>query len=60
MENIIIPIKKHPDYEATIEEVVNKNIDQNLMAEALKYSKREDRAEALYVLLKLKGSLSQL
>jgi len=59
MDKILPQIKKHPDYEATIEDVVNKNIDKELMAEALKYSRIEYRAEALYVLLKLKGSLSK-
>jgi len=58
MDKILPQIKKHPDYETTIEDVVNKNIDKNLMSEALKYSKEKNRAEALYVLLKLKGSLS--
>jgi len=58
MDKILSQIKKHPDYETTIEDVVNKNIDKNLMSEALKYSKDKNRAEALYVLLKLKGSLS--
>jgi hypothetical protein len=56
-KNISSDINKHPDYNATIEEVVNKNIDAGLMAEAFRRSSRESRAEALYVLLKL-GSIT--
>jgi hypothetical protein len=46
-------LKDHPEYNATIEAVVNKEVDEALMAEALRRSSRESRAEALYVLLKL-------
>jgi hypothetical protein len=56
-KNISSDIKKHPDYNATIEEVVNKDVDAGLMAEAFRRSPRESRAEALYVLLKL-GSIT--
>ena len=52
-KNISSDIKKHPDYNATIEEVVNKDVDAGLMVEASRRSSRESRAEALYVLLKL-------
>jgi len=49
-----IELKDHPEYENTIDEVVKKKFDKSLMNEALKISVRESRAEALYVLLKLK------
>jgi hypothetical protein len=52
-KNILSNIKDHPDYNATIEEVVNKDVDAGLMAEAFRRSSRESRAEALYVILKL-------
>jgi len=52
-KNKTILVKNHPDYEATIDDVVNKQIDQKLMDEALLRTKRESRAEALYVMLKL-------
>jgi len=55
-KNNTLLVKEHPDYEATIDDVVHKKIDQKLMDEATRRTKRESRAEALYVLLKLKES----
>jgi len=55
-------INKHPDYESTIEELINNNFDKTLMAQAAKVAKmvdRESQAEAIYVFLKLKRSLPQ-
>ncbi|WP_157829170.1 hypothetical protein [Colwellia sp. 75C3] len=52
---IFSDIKNHPDYNATIEEVINKDFDEAVMAEAFRRTARESRAEALYVLLKLKS-----
>ncbi len=55
VEHGVLSVKNHPDYEATIEEVVNHDVDEKLMRQAIKYSKREGQAEALYVLYRLKG-----
>jgi len=55
-------INKHPDYESTIEELINNHFDKTLMAQAAKVAKmvdRESQAEAIYVFLKLKRSLPQ-
>lgn len=49
-------LKSHPDYDAVIDEVISLNYDENIIAEAVKRSKTESQAEALYVLLKLKNS----
>ncbi len=46
-------INEHPDYNDTIEEIVQKTFDREIMDIALTKTKRESRAEALYVLLKL-------
>ncbi len=54
-EYILSSIKNHPDYESTISEVVNKQTDEKLMAQAVRISNNEAQSEALYVLLKLKG-----
>jgi len=53
MKNKLFSIKNHPDYESTIDEVINENFDKELMDEAIRRTKREGRAEALYVLFKL-------
>jgi len=55
VEHAVLSIKNHPDYEATIEEVVNHDVDEKLMREAIRRAKRESHAEALYVLYRLKG-----
>jgi hypothetical protein len=52
----LLSIKSHPDYDTTIDEVINKEVDKNIMDEAIRRSKREERAEALYVILKLNNS----
>lgn len=49
-------LKSHPDYYAVIDEVISLNYDQEIMAEAVKRSKTESQAEALYVMLKLQNS----
>jgi len=46
-------MQDHPDYDETIEEVVQKRFDQSLMDQAMRNAKREEQAEALYVMLKL-------
>ncbi len=57
-KSLLLNVKKHPDYEAVIEEVLQKKFDKELMAKALKTAKSESQAEAIYVLLKLKYTLS--
>jgi len=55
-------INKHPDYESTIQELINNSFDKELMAQAAKVAKmadRESQAEAIYVFLKLNRSLPQ-
>jgi len=47
-------IKTHPEYETIIREVVNNNVDEKLMGEALTNSKTESQAEALYVFYRLR------
>jgi len=47
-------IKIHPEYETIIREVVNNNVDEKLMEQALTNSKTESQAEALYVLYRLR------
>jgi Ni,Fe-hydrogenase I small subunit len=49
-------LKSHPDYDAVIDEVISLNYDEKIMAEAVKRSKTESQAEALYVMLKLQNS----
>jgi hypothetical protein len=49
----VLAIKNHPDYDATIEEVIKKSVDKQLMNEAIRRTNGADRAEAIYVLLKL-------
>jgi len=51
--NKIPSMQDHPDYDETIEEVVQKRFDQSLMDQAMRNAKREEQAEALYVMLKL-------
>lgn len=57
-KSLLLNFKKHPDYEAVIEEVLQKKFDKELMAKALRSAKSESQAEAIYVLLKLKYTLS--
>jgi len=49
-------LESHPDYYAVIDEVISLDYDQKIMAEAVKRSKTESQAEALYVMLKLQNS----
>lgn len=51
-----LSIKNHPNYEETIEEVIHNNIDKELMKKLSIKTKREERAEALYVLYKLRDN----
>jgi hypothetical protein len=51
--NNFLTIKNHPDYEATIDEVIKKRVDNKLMDEAIRKTNGKERAEAVYVLLKL-------
>jgi hypothetical protein len=51
-----LTIKNHPDYDATIDEVIKKSVDKQLMNEAISRTNGADRAEALYVLLKLSNT----
>jgi hypothetical protein len=51
--NNFLAIKNHPDYEATIDEVIKKRVDNKLMDEAIRKTNGKERAEAVYVLLKL-------
>jgi hypothetical protein len=54
MENYnFLAIKNHPDYEATIDEVIKKRVNNKLMDEAIRKTNGKERAEAVYVLLKL-------
>ncbi len=48
-------VKKHPDFDAVIEEVINKDYDETLMAKAQILANSEFQAEAIYVILKLKN-----
>jgi len=57
-KSLLLNVKEHPDYEAVIEEVLQKKFDKELMAKALRSAKSESQAEAIYVLLKLKYTLS--
>ena len=47
-------LKTHPDFDNTIEEVINKNYDEELMLKALSLAKSVSQAEAIYVILTLK------
>jgi hypothetical protein len=51
-----LAIKNHPNYYATIDEVIKKSVDKQLMNEAIRRTNGTDRAEALYVLLKLSNT----
>jgi len=48
-------LQKHPDFDATIEEIINKDYDEVLMAKAINLTSSESQAEAMYVVLKLKN-----
>ena len=54
-KSVLLNYRGHQDYERIIDEVILKKIDEEVMDEALKFSKNESQAEALYVLLKLKA-----
>jgi len=56
-KSLLLNYRGHQDYERIIDEVIFKKIDEEIMDEALKFSKNESQAEALYVLLKLKATL---
>ena len=51
----LLSILEHPDYEASIDDVINSATDTKLIDDAIHRTKNKSRAEALYVLLKLKG-----
>jgi hypothetical protein len=53
-----LSIKSHSDDDTTNDEVMSKEVDENIMDEANRRSKREERAKALYVLLNLSDSHS--
>jgi len=53
MEKHLLSIKEHPDYDATIDEIINNIIDKKLMDKAIRRTENKSKAEALYVLLKL-------
>lgn len=53
MEKHLLSIIEHPDFEATIDEVINSVTDTKLMDEAIRRTESKSKAEALYVLLKL-------
>jgi len=46
--------KSHCEYDSIITEVIEKKLDEKVMAKALKNAKRESQAEALYVIYRLK------
>ena len=48
-----LDLKNHPEYESTITEVIGKNVDPVLMAQAIKQAQDQCHAEAIYVKLKL-------
>jgi len=50
-------LASHPDYDAVIGEVIQNYYDPVIMAEAVKLAKTPSQAEAIYVVLKLQGSL---
>jgi hypothetical protein len=54
----LLSIKSHPDYGTTIDEVIDKEVDENIMNETERRNKREERAKALYVILNLSDSYS--
>jgi hypothetical protein len=51
----LLSIKSHPDYGTTIDEVIDKEVDENIMNET---ERRNKRAKALYVILNLSDSYS--
>jgi hypothetical protein len=58
MEKHLLSIKEHPDYDATIDEIINSVVDKRLMDEAIRRTENKSKAEALYVLLKLEENPS--
>ena len=56
----LLSIKDHPDYDTTINEVIHSVVDKKLMDEAIRRTKNESKAEALYVLLKLEDNHANL
>jgi len=54
-KTLLLSYKRHQDYERVIDELISKSFDEDIMNEAIKSSKNESQAEALYVLLKLKN-----
>lgn len=51
-------LRSHSDNDTTNDEVMSKEVDDNIMDEENRRSKREERAKALYVLLNLSDSYS--
>jgi len=49
----LLRLKKHPDYESTIKDLLHNKVDKEVMQEAIKCSKDGAQAEAIYVKLKL-------
>jgi uncharacterized membrane-anchored protein YjiN (DUF445 family) len=53
-KDFVDKLKNHPDYEKTIDEVIENRFDKGIMEKAIKKAKKRSQAEAIYVLLKLR------
>jgi hypothetical protein len=53
-----LSVRSHSNDDTTNDEVMSKEVDENIMDEANRRSNREKRAEALYALLNLSDSYS--
>jgi len=48
-------LKEDPDYEKTLEDIIEDRFDKGIMEKAVQKAQRASQVEALYVLLKLRG-----